>query len=662
MIKSYLIIISIITTNVAFSQSNADALLTKLKPRANDDTAKITALLLAAKSVERTKPKDGISFIDNAISLSRKLGSDEHLLKALSAKGVLLSALADYRAAFDNHQKALMLAEKLDNKLEQGNQLSAIGAVYSSLGLQTSCISYHLQALPLFRQATDTAALAMELNQIGNAYRASSNHKESMVYFSEELTLMQALEDSGGIARGLTNIACFLGSEKKYDSAIQYIHTAFSYANKNTKIYGISAYGFMLYEMAGVYIALRQYKTAIDTLTASLRQFETTNDAAMVAALLNDIGHVYALKSSFPQSLEYLYKAKDFCQANGFINTYKTVLLSLSEVYNCTKNYDSAYQYYKGYIAVRDSLTSEEKKAAITRSGFEYEFAKKQDSLRFIQQIASIKQKQEKRQQWIYAGSILLLLLIGGGYYWNRNRLREAALTVQLATEKAEQEKKEAAFQHKLGDITLSALRSQMNPHFIFNCLNSIKLYSAQNNAQAASDYVTKFSRLIRQTLENSHSERISLAAELQALELYIQMEAMRFKEKLQYTISIDDGVDVEYIEIPPLLLQPYVENAIWHGLMQKEEGGAIKVLISEDNIQHLLTATITDNGIGRKKAMEIKSKTATKHKSYGMKMTSERIALINQMYNSKTVVDVTDLYNEIGEGAGTRVTIQIPI
>jgi ribosomal protein S13 len=662
MIKIYLIIIFTTIANIAFAQGYVDALLAKLDAHTQNDTAKIRTLLLVAKSFEQRNPKNGIPYTDNAISLSKSLGDDEYLLKALSAKASLLIAFADYRTAFDYHQKALIVAEKLNNKLEQGKQLSAIGAIYSSLGLQGNCISYHLQALPLFRQTTDTAALAMELNQIGNAYRASGNHKESMVYFSEELTLMQALKDSSGIARGLTNIACFLGSEKKYDSAIQYINTAFTYANKNTKIYGISGYGFMLYEMAGVYIGLQQYKTAIDTLTASLQQFKTNNDAVMIAALLNDIGHVHALNSNYPMSLEFLYKAKAFCLTNGFTNTYKTVLLSLSEVYDHTKNYDSAYHYYKGYISIRDSLASEEKKSDITRSGFEYEFSKKQDSLRFSQEIAGIRQRQEKKQQWLYSGGILLLLLAGAGYYWNRSRLKQAALTAQLATEKAEQEKKEAAFQHKLGDITLSALRSQMNPHFIFNCLNSIKLYSAQNNAQAASDYVSKFSRLIRQTLENSHSDRISLTAEIQALELYIQMEAMRFKEKLQYTISIGDTVDAEYIEIPPLLLQPYVENAIWHGLMQKEEGGIIRVEINEDSTQHLLIATITDNGIGRKKAMEIKSKTATKHKSYGMKMTSERIALINQMYNSKTVVEVTDLYNETGEAAGTKVTIQIPI
>ncbi len=213
-----------------------------------------------------------------------------------------------------------------------------------------------------------------------------------------------------------------------------------------------------------------------------------------------------------------------------------------------------------------------------------------------------------------------------------------------------------------MGDISLSALRSQMNPHFIFNCLNSIKLYTTQNDTVAASEYLTKFSRLIRLVLENSRNDRITLAAELDALRLYIEMEAMRFKEKLKYNITVDKDVEQDYIEIPPLLLQPYVENAIWHGLMQKEEGGRIDVNAGIQPNESMLVINITDNGIGRAKSAELMSKTATKHKSYGMKVTSERLALINQVYKTGANVTIHDLTDNNGQASGTRVTIKIPI
>jgi sensor histidine kinase YesM len=138
-------------------------------------------------------------------------------------------------------------------------------------------------------------------------------------------------------------------------------------------------------------------------------------------------------------------------------------------------------------------------------------------------------------------------------------------------------------------------------------------------------------------------------------------MEAMRFNHKLHYQIIVEDEIDVSFTEIPPLLIQPYVENAIWHGLMHKPEGGKVTVQLSQSSAD-LLLVTITDNGIGRAKAAQLKSKSATRHKSFGMKMTSERIHLINQLYQSQTQVQVHDLVDEGGEPCGTEVVIRIPV
>jgi sensor histidine kinase YesM len=282
-------------------------------------------------------------------------------------------------------------------------------------------------------------------------------------------------------------------------------------------------------------------------------------------------------------------------------------------------------------------------------------------------QVKALTQEQaisqlNRQRQWIFTIGGFALLVFASLFFLHRSRLRSVQLQSQLIKEKAELEQKESEFQRKVADISLTALRSQMNPHFIFNCLNSIKLYTIQNETTAASEYLTKFSKLIRLVLENSRNERITLTSELKALELYIEMEAMRFKEKLRYTITVADDVETDYIEIPPLLLQPYVENAIWHGLMHKEEGGHIEIAAAINEKASLLEITITDDGIGRAKAAEIKSKTATKHRSYGMKATSDRIALINHVYKAGANVAVHDLVDAEGHPAGTEVTIQIPI
>ncbi len=216
-------------------------------------------------------------------------------------------------------------------------------------------------------------------------------------------------------------------------------------------------------------------------------------------------------------------------------------------------------------------------------------------------------------------------------------------------------------FEQKIAQTEIKALRAQMNPHFIFNCLNSIEFFNANNQIEKSSEYLTKFSRLIRLVLENSRSEKITLENEFETLKLYIEMEAMRFRDKIKYQIIIDPKLDIYETQIPPLLVQPYVENAIWHGLMHKEEGGEVIIKASKlSNI--LIKIEIIDNGIGRARALEYKSKSAIKNKSFGMKVTAERIELINQMYKVNTKIEIIDLHDINNEPIGTKVIINIPI
>lgn len=212
---------------------------------------------------------------------------------------------------------------------------------------------------------------------------------------------------------------------------------------------------------------------------------------------------------------------------------------------------------------------------------------------------------------------------------------------------------KNAENEHKI-------LRLQMNPHFIFNCLNSINLYIEKNDSVLASNYLSKFSQLMRLSLVHSRKEKIVLAEEITVLKLYLELETMRFKGKLNYIFDIDDNVDVDFIEIPPMLIQPHLENAIWHGLMHKKEGGTIMIRISQDLMAQTLNITIKDDGVGRAKAAELNSKAAEKEKSYGTLITNERIAIFNQKFNADTKLHVEDLYDENKQPAGTLVSINI--
>jgi ligand-binding sensor domain-containing protein len=252
---------------------------------------------------------------------------------------------------------------------------------------------------------------------------------------------------------------------------------------------------------------------------------------------------------------------------------------------------------------------------------------------------------------------VLTLLAVAAFYRIIRWSLHQ---NFRRKLDRIEEERQLADLQHKTAILEMQVLRTQMNPHFIFNSLNSINRFILQNNKGQASQYLTKFSKLIRLILQNSQADLISLESELDSLELYLDLESLRFDYHFNYKISVENDVDLSNINVPPLIIQPYVENAIWHGLMHKEEKGQLDIDISV-NDNHLV-CRVTDNGIGRKKAEELGSKSATRHKSMGLHITADRIALIQKEEEKGPAVKILDLSNPDGSAAGTEVTISLPL
>jgi LytS/YehU family sensor histidine kinase len=235
----------------------------------------------------------------------------------------------------------------------------------------------------------------------------------------------------------------------------------------------------------------------------------------------------------------------------------------------------------------------------------------------------------------------------------NRHTLAENELQIK----QLESERKQASLQQHASELEMEALRSQMNPHFIFNCLNAINHFILNNEAETASDYLTKFSRLIRRVLQNSARRTIPLTDELQTLRLYIELERVRFKNRFQFSITVDENIDAECLMIPPMLLQPFVENAIWHGLMQKETAGELTIIITQRDGK--LTCIVTDNGVGRQKAAASR-KPPTQKKSMGMEITANRLRMLEGEEQSGNF-KIVDLHDEEGNNSGTKVIVTIP-
>jgi sensor histidine kinase YesM len=245
----------------------------------------------------------------------------------------------------------------------------------------------------------------------------------------------------------------------------------------------------------------------------------------------------------------------------------------------------------------------------------------------------------------------VIIVLVGGIY---------AVTAIRIVNIKKKQ-KEEFERKVEMSKIELKALRSQMNPHFIFNSLNSIQHYIFNTRSDEAIKYLNKFARLVRVILNNSEKPTVTVGEDLEALKLYLELEQMRFEEKFEFEVKVDDSVDPDYDIMPPLLMQPYVENAILHGLNPLPHKGKLSIDLQSKN--NFLICTITDNGIGRERSNEIRrTMPQNKHKSLGMKITEDRLKILNDINRSQLSVIITDLKDAQGNATGTQVQLFVPL
>lgn len=257
-------------------------------------------------------------------------------------------------------------------------------------------------------------------------------------------------------------------------------------------------------------------------------------------------------------------------------------------------------------------------------------------------------------------------------YYnqWHLQILTDIALhcaerIVKLRADKSLQKNKIQLLQarQKLAEERLTALRSQMNPHFIFNSLNSIQQFILKGDVESANKYLSQFSRLIRLVLQYSEANFITLDEEIDMLRLYLSLEKTRFGDSFEYNIYLEETLDVDEIKIPNLMVQPFVENAIWHGLMHKEGNRKIGIHFSLSD-ERTLQCEIIDNGIGRCKSEEIKKMKSVdiKHQSKGMQLIKDKSDILKRQFNKEVLIDINDVMNEASEVTGTRVLIKLPL
>ncbi|TVZ56777.1 tetratricopeptide repeat protein [Lutibacter sp. Hel_I_33_5] len=360
------------------------------------------------------------------------------------------------------------------------------------------------------------------------------------------------------------------------------------------------------------------------------------------------IGNAYAQKEDYDEAIPFLEKSIKDANDNKDIIIQKDATRKLSEVYASVGDYNKALKSYQDYVELVDKsyIKKEQeinqakhfsKKIADNQNRIsslekDKELAQSKISLAIIDQKLSEESNKRQRQiiYFLIAGILLLTLL---AYFMFRNNKQQKIANNLLA---------------------LKSMRSQMNPHFIFNALNSVNSFIAVNDERNANRYLSEFSVLMRSVLENSDEDFIPLSKEIELLELYVKLEHNRFKDKFEYSISVNEDIDLDQFSIPPMLLQPYIENAIWHGLRYKEEKGNLEISINQQD-EELLSIEVIDNGIGRKKSQELKTKNQLKQKSKGMSTIKNRINILNDMYKDRVTVTISDVFDN---GEGTKVAL----
>jgi tetratricopeptide (TPR) repeat protein len=582
-----------------------------------------------------------------SISWYRKTLNKKKLATSYAGLGYSLFAQSNFQDAIKNLDTCIKLSTQLEDSLNIWRSLNISTEIYHESGDNEKAFEKLSELHRFLSKHSNTRWKALELTKIGESYKYIEDYPAALKYFT------QAYQITKPDNYDLLHLGEILSLNKKFDSADYYYSRVDTGDDKRIL-------RFYLFAIGENYFAQNQYNNALKNFLRSLPYHQQSADHNPEMQTLLSIAKTYLALGNNEFAFKYAREALAMATQTDARQNIRDAYKILSAVYDYWHQSDSAYFYYKQYTILNDSVVNERVKGKLAA----YSFEEKIELLNKEKEIQQIELQKQSFLKNILIGGIIILLLLAAIIVRNialrrRNEAHRRELVEnELQFQKLESEKSKAELRHQATKLEMQALRAQMNPHFIFNCLSSINGFILKNESESASDYLTKFSRLIRMVLTNSKKSFITLEDELEMLRIYLEMERLRFQYSFDYHIRFKNEIDPENIFIPSLLLQPFAENAIWHGLMHKEGNGYLEIALSPE--EKILICTITDNGIGRYKAAQIKSKSAAKQKSMGLQITAERLALLNQDRNVQTSFDIEDITDDRGKAAGTKVTLRM--
>ena len=512
----------------------------------------------------------------------------------------------------NNYQESIaeyeeLLQERLSN-YQEVQVYEVLGDTYKLINDPTNSVVNYQKGLDLAIQYKITPKVTNLNSKIGEVFALSGAVEEAEAYYDNSLVLSKK-EGKKRAVEEKNKVADFYNQNKDYDKEIQ----------------------------------LRE-ETLSEIQSLNDDPLEEDINSPLTPQRQNyKIANAFVGQEKFQEAIPYFEKSIEEADEKEDLLVKKDATRKLSELYRGIGKFDKAAESYEQYATVVDELYAKKEQELSQAARFSKEITLKQNRIASLEndrklnesryQLAlenqDLIEKNNQVQKWIIGSLILVaLLLLYTAYTQFRSVKHQKYANSQLA---------------------LKSLRTQMNPHFIFNALNSVNSFIASHDERAANRYLSEFSQLMRSVLENSEEDFISLEKEIELLELYVKLEHFRFKDKFDYVIDVSEELKLEEFVIPPMLLQPYVENAVWHGLRYKEEKGLLEIKFDQQNSE-TVKITITDNGIGRKKSKALKTENQKKQKSKGMGNIQKRISILNEMYKDKVDVRVQNVFkNEEG-------------
>ncbi|CAN5421653.1 hypothetical protein BH20BAC1_BH20BAC1_07550 [soil metagenome] len=594
------------------------------------------------------------TYCQRGISVLQQNVKRETLANSFFLLGVALQFQGKFSEAIDAYTKAAQNFEASGKELDVAGMYACMAWVEENRGQYAQSLTYSVKWLRVAKKYNSKRYLDIW----GDLYRNIGDYETAMEYYRQAAQYALQTERIDELASFTQQMGQIYFLQKKYDSARWFYEQAQKYM----------AVPFQLnMELGELFFGLRDYDSSKLYLNKARSHFTKSNARQLLLGVLLCQSKTYKATGELSKAMEAGTQLLKTATETGARQYARDAHLVLYQLFVLLNKQSAAFSHLKEYTWLKDTIDRDLSAQHLAYYKIRSEKEKDQFSVNLLKeekklQLQKLLQTEELKNLLIAGivavfviGSVIIRIIVV-----QRRHIKQR-LEHKLDIQKLENEKANVALQQQATELEMQALRTQMNPHFIFNSLNSINRFILQNNKLQASDYLTKFSKLVRLILQNSQVPLITLQSELEALELYLELEALRFDNQFESKIKIDGDIESTIIKVPPLIIQPYAENAIWHGLIHKENKGHLTINIYQEE-DDILCCKITDDGIGRKRAAELKSKSASAHKSMGMQITADRIAMMHKQSNHDSSIKINDLILPDGSAGGTEVIITIPI